>query len=882
MTKPRLFLIDGMAYLYRSFFAVRQLVNSKGFPTNALFGFTMMLRKIMKDDKPDYWAVCWDTPEPTFRHELYPEYKAQRAAMPDELSPQVFYTEKLCQALNVPLVKKPGYEADDIIGTLAVKAAKAGLEVVILSGDKDMGQLVNEDISIMRMEKGNYVLHKSQEVKNWLGVLPNQIVDMLSLVGDSSDNVPGVPGIGDKGAAKLLEEFGSLDNLLANADKVGRKSYREALLLHAEKAKLARQLVTIDTNVPIDLNLESLKVKNPDSKTAYEVFSDLEFRSLTQEFATASSIEDKKKVSISEENLHYQQITDIKQLKDFLEKLWASDEFAFSIEHTSDNQIKAISFSFAPATAYQIGLGMFGLSYEEVLIELKDIWTNGLLAKKVHDSKQALSLLNVAYQDLAQKQSQEFVNFHFENLIADVFLAAYLLNPEESKYSLQDLAQEYLGITTDNFSKFDKADLVWRLTMVLNNHLENMGLMDLYQNIEVPLVDILYDMEQIGVKVDPNSLLELSHHFEEELKTLSSEIYKLAGQEFNINSPTQLASIFEKLNITVSRKTKTGKVSTSADVLEELATSYELPKKVIDYRELAKLKNTYIDALPKLINPKTGRVHTTINQTIAATGRLSSSNPNLQNIPIRSELGRSIRKAFIAEEGYMLLSADYSQIELRLLAHIAKDEKMTEAFQNNEDIHTKTAREVFGAKTEEELKSKRRLAKATNFGIAYGVGAFGLAQRVGISRSEAKEAIENYYALYTGVRRYMEETPKEGRNQKGIVRTLFGRIRRLTDLSNSNHNLQARAEREAINAPIQGTAADLVKLAMIRIYRKLKQEKLKTRMLLQVHDELLLEVLPNELEKVKKIVKQEMEQVYPLDVPLLVEIQVGKNWFELK
>lgn len=880
MTKPRLFLIDGMAYLYRSFFAVRQLVNSKGFPTNALFGFTMMLRKIMKDDKPDYWVVCWDTPEPTFRHDLYPEYKAQRAAMPDELSPQVLYTEKLCAALNIPLIKKPGYEADDIIGTLAVKGANAGLDVVILSGDKDMGQLVNEDISIMRVEKGNYVLHKSQEVKSWLGVLPNQIVDMLSLVGDSSDNVPGVPGIGDKGAAKLLEEFGSLDNLLANADKVSRKSYREALLTHGEKAKLARQLVTIDTNVPVEFDLEYLKLKEPDSKAAYEIFSELEFKSLTQEFAIAGTTETKKSVNISEENLSYQQITNITELKSFLDKLWASDEFAFFIEPTSDNRISLISFSFAPGNAYQIDLGMFGLDYEQVLTELKDIWVNGLLAKKVHDSKQALNILNNAYQEIAK--SQPINRFHFENLIADTLLAAYLLNPEESRYSLQELAQEYLGVPPDNFSKFDKADLTGRLVMVLNNNLEEMNLTKLYQSIEIPLVEIIYEMEQVGVKVDPSTLLELSHYFDEELKKLSTEIYDLAGQEFNINSPTQLAGIFEKLNIAVSRKTKTGKISTSADVLEDLAADYELPKKVIDYRELAKLKNTYIDALPKLINPKTGRVHTTINQTIAATGRLSSSNPNLQNIPIRSELGRSIRRAFVAENGYLLLSADYSQIELRLLAHIAKDEKMTEAFQNGEDIHTKTAKEVFGAKTEEELKAKRRLAKATNFGIAYGVGAFGLAQRVGITRSEAKEAIENYYALYTGVRHYMEETPKEARNQKGIVRTLFGRIRRLLDLSNSNHNLQARAEREAINAPIQGTAADLVKLAMIRIYQKLNEEKLQTRMVLQVHDELLLEVLPSELDRVTKLVKREMEQVYPLDVPLLVEIQVGKNWFELK
>ncbi len=499
----------------------------------------------------------------------------------------------------------------------------------------------------------------------------------------------------------------------------------------------------------------------------------------------------------------------------------------------------------------------------------------------MHDSKQALTLLNNFYQKL-NNSTQESPIIYFENITEDTLLAAYLLNPEESRYSLRELAQEYLGISSDRFSQYDNADITGRLAIVLRKRLQEMGLEDIYLKLELPLVEIIYDMERVGIKVDSQTLLELSQTFEEELKRLSAEIYQLAGQEFNINSPTQLANIFEKLNIVISRKTPTGKVSTSADVLEELATQYELPKKVIDYREIAKLKNTYIDALPKLINPKTGRVHTTINQTVAATGRLSSSNPNLQSIPVNSVLGRNVRKAFIAGDGYVLLSADYSQIELRLLAHIAKDEKMTEAFQRGEDIHTKTAKEVFGAQSEEELKAKRRLAKSTNFGIAYGVGAFGLAQRVGISRSEAKEAIEKYYTTYTGVRHYMANIPEQGRQQQGIVKTIFGRIRKLTDLNNSNHNLRTRAEREAINAPIQGTAADLVKLAMIKIYQRLKAEKLKSRMLLQVHDELLLEVIPEELKQVQELVKTEMEQVYLLSVPLVVEVHIGNNWLELK
>lgn len=881
MSKPKLFLIDGMAQLYRSFFAVRQLANSKGFPTNALFGFTMILRKLIKDDKPDYWAVCWDTPEPTFRHQLYPSYKAQRAAMPDELSPQVGYVEKLCQALNISLIKKPGYEADDIIGTLCLKAVEAGLQVIILSSDKDMGQLVNQDVSIMRFEKGSYVLHDINGVKKWLGVLPSQIIDYLSLVGDSSDNVPGIPGIGDKGAAKLLEEFNTLDNLLQNADKVSRKSYREALLTQANKAIVARQLVTIDTNVDVALNLEELKFKQANPQLAYEVFSELEFKSLVQEFAAAQPTNLSSSPAITfEEKRYYQKVNSELELKNFLDKLWASDEFAFAIGLSADNQISNLSFSFAPGNAFQFDFNLFGLTSTQVLEALQDIWTNGFIAKKVHDSKQALTILNNFYHQL--NNASQTSRICFENLIEDTLLAAYLLNPEENRYSLTELAQEYLGISSDSFLEYDKADITGRLAIVLHKQLQEMGLEEIYLNLELPLVEIIYEMEQVGIKVDPSTLLVLSQEFEEELKRLSTEIYQLAGQEFNINSPTQLATVFEKLNIVISRKTPTGKVSTGADVLEELAITYELPKKIIDYREIAKLKNTYIDALPKLINPKTGRVHTTINQTIAATGRLSCSNPNLQSIPVNSLLGRNVRKAFIAGDGYVLLSADYSQIELRLLAHIAKDEKMTEAFQRGEDIHTKTAREVFGAKTDEELKAKRRLAKSTNFGIAYGVGAFGLAQRVGISRSEAKEAIEKYYATYTGVRQYMTEIPEQGRQQNGIVRTLLGRIRKLKDLTNSNHNLKARAEREAINAPIQGTAADLVKLAMIKIYQRLKAENLKSRMLLQVHDELLLEVIPEEISQLKELVKTEMEQVYLLNVPLLVEIHLGKNWLELK
>lgn len=880
----RLFLVDGMSQIYRSFFAIRHLSNSQGLPTNALFGFTMMLRKLLKDDKPAYLAVCWDTPEPTFRHVAMPQYKANRAAMPDDLIPQIAYAEKICEALNIKLIKMPGYEADDIIGTLAVKGAEAGLQVVIVSNDKDMGQLVNDNVSIMKWDKTEYALCNAQGVQEWLGVPPHQVVEWLGLMGDATDNVPGAPGIGEKGALLLIQQFGTIEAALQGYAQVTRKTYRESLQNNAPLIRLSRQMVTIDTAVPIDIPLESLKVLPPNSQAAYEIFSELEFNALIREFAEQASPTAKTESAATKLPLdvatHYQTVTTDEDLQALIKRIWASDSISLAITPSPmamAPDLFKVSLSFAPGGAYQLDFNQFSGDRPTALATLRDIWTNGFIAKSLHDSKQALTIINQAYRHLDSKET-----LYFEGLANDTLLAAYLIDSEANSYALSSLAQEYLGLSSERIAALDPADLIGRLVPELRARLTKLGLEQLYLDIELPLVNIVYDMEQVGVVVDPNVLAQLSTKFEATIKQLEQEIYLLAGQEFNINSPAQLGEIFEKLNFAVSRKTKTGKISTSGDILEELALKYELPGKIIEYREIAKLKNTYVDALPKLINPSTGRLHTTINQVGTATGRLSSSNPNLQNIPVRSDLGKAIRQAFVASEGYLLLSADYSQIELRLLAHIAQDEKMTEAFQNNEDIHTKTAREVFGAQTEDEMKAKRRVAKATNFGIAYGVGAFGLAQRVGISRSEAKEAIENYYATYTGVRRYMEELPAQGRKEQGVVRTLFGRIRRLPDLNNQNHNLRSRAEREAINAPIQGTAADLVKLAMIKVYQRLKEAHLQTRMLLQVHDELLLEVPPNELDQVKALVKQEMEHVYALNVPLVVDVHTGHNWLELK
>jgi DNA polymerase I len=899
MGKERLYLVDGMSHVYRSFYAIRGLSTSKGLPTNAVYGFTMMLRKIINEDKPEYLAVCFDTPERTFRHDAYENYKVNRALPPNDLVPQFAYVERLCEVFRVPLIKLPGYEADDVIGTLARKASQEGLKVVIASNDKDMCQLVNEDVCIQKWDKTrNYILCDSEGVKEWLGVKPDQVVDLLGLMGDASDNVPGAPGIGEKGALQLIEQFGSIEGAIEHWSEVSRKTYRESLHNNAEQIRLSRRLVTIDTNIPVELNLDTLRRHEPDYQAACLLFAELEFNALLREYsayagAAGQPILEQRAVSpVPVETLDYRSVASNEELKNLLNRIWSVDSFSFAVSDGADSEsnnsaktvqpLKKISISFSPGSVEKLDLTSPEIDSTHTLNELRDIWTNGIIGKTVHDSKQALSLLNNAYRQLSGTGAAGRDLLCLDGLKDDTLLAAYLLSPEKLRYRLSELAQEYLAIDSSQSSEFDAADLTERLAPVLRRRLSVAGLENIYLNFELPLVEILYEMEQVGVAIDTGALSDLSAELEKLIEKVTSEIHELAGQQFNINSTQQLGEIFEKLNLDTSSKTKTGRMSTNAKVMEDLASRYELPRKILDYRELTKLKSTYIDALPKLISPETGRLHTTFNQTIATTGRLSSTNPNLQNIPVRSELGKRIRRAFIAGEGYVLLSADYSQIELRLLAHITGDPIMTDAFQKGEDIHTKTAREVFGAKTDVELKAKRRLAKATNFGIAYGVGAFGLSQNVGINRREAKEAIDNYYETYKGVRRYMEELPEQARKEDGVVRTLFGRIRRLPDLNNQNHNLRARAEREAINAPIQGTAADLVKLAMIKVDRRLRAEKLHARLLLQVHDELLFEVLPREVERVKELVKSEMENVYPLSVPLLVEVRTGKNWMELK
>ncbi|MEK6299153.1 MAG: DNA polymerase I [Acidobacteriota bacterium] len=899
--RKRLFLVDGMSQVYRAFYALPSLSNSKGFPTNAIYGFTMMLRKLINEYKPDYLGVALDSSGPTFRHEAFEAYKATRQTMPDDLSPQLPYITRVCEALRIPTTIEPRYEADDIIGTLSRQAEEAGLDVVIVTNDKDMSQLVTDHVTLLRTERtGDMKVMDAAGVEAKFGVRPDQIIELLGLWGDTSDNIPGAPGVGEKGAKQIIQQYGSIENAIAHATEISRKTYRESLQNNADLIRQSRELVTIACEMPIKLELDKLIYEQPDRRAAYELFSELDFAQLSREFADAAEAREAGAgTAVKSTPVNYSRITTRAALERFVESVWATDRLALAVAERAGS-LYGVAISTGTGQAALIDLEGFEAKADP-LKSVKEIFENGLVQKCVHDWKGVLTAFDRyvceadtaplfrTNQAAADGCIQEFTpEVRIEGVEDDTLLAAYLLDPNRMNYKVRDFAREQLGVemadSIDGFSEDDAralqtADFTLRLAKPLRAKLGEADLDRVYREIELPLVEILFDMERIGVRIDTAALDKAGREMEHELQRLTSEIYTLAGQEFNINSPAQLGDIFERLNFEVGRKTKTGKISTSFDVLEELATKYELPKLIIEYRELAKLKNTYVDALPKIIDSRTGRVHTTLNQAVSATGRLSSTNPNLQNIPIRSEMGRRIRAAFVASPGYSLLSADYSQIELRVFAHITGDPAMTEAFKNNEDIHARTARDVFGAKTKAEESQYRRVSKIVNFAIPYVIGPFGLAQRTGLTRAEAKKTIEDYYKTYTGVRRYMEETPAEVR-ETGVVKTIFGRIRPIPDINNRNHNLRARAEREAINAPIQGTAADLVKIAMIKVHERLRREKLGARMILQVHDELLLEVPENEIERTKEVVKAEMESVHEMSVPLVVDVGVGKNWME--
>ena len=895
----RVFLIDSMSHIFRAFFApmanrVAALSNSKGQVTQAVFIFTNMLRKLLQDEKPNYIAAIFESKEKTFRHETFAGYKANRLAMPEDLASQMPYIFRLCEALNIPVINAPGYEADDVIGTLAVQVAEKGLQAVIVSNDKDMCQLVR-DPSIVGMRQNSQVAKRKEPVppvewcdEAWVekkfGVPADKVVDLLGLMGDSIDNIPGAPGIGSKGAVQIIQQFGSIENALERWEEVKHKTYRESLRDNAELIRQSRELARIRIDLDVELNLDEIKARPPDRAAAYELFHELEFTNLTREFADAKVVP-----VASTAELNYKLVHNRAELDAVLKGVWDAESLGIAVADASpvddgepqcsfDYEAAAgIAISTAAGTSAYVDLEKFAEGRQSAVDSLRDVLTNGLIEKSVHDLKRAVGLLAK-------------VNVPLEGVKDDTLLAAYLLDPNRSKYELSDLAREAIGVdgldgapagwTETQWHTASDADLTSRSAKVLRQRILESKLETIYSEVELPLAPVLYQMERAGLKVDPKVLADLSNYIGQELHKLTVKIYQMAGREFNIGSPKQVGDVLGELNILSGRKTSTGRVSTSKAVLEELAQTYELPRLIIDYRELDKLKSVYTDALPHQIAAD-GRIHCLLNQTVAATGRLSSSDPNLQNIPIRSELGRRIRRAFVAEKGHQIISADYSQLELRLLAHITQDPVMLEAFQKGEDIHARTAKLVFGAKTDEELKEARRFAKIVNFAIAYAIEPWGLSQRVGISRQEAKKVIADYYNTYKGVRRYMEEVPIRAR-EHGYVRSIYGRIRPLPGINDRNANIRKAAEREAINMPIQGTASDIVKIAMLHVDEEFKRAGLKSRLLMQVHDELLVESPSDEVEQVAGILKREMESAVSLDVPLVVDVGTANNWMDAK
>ena len=889
--RKTLYLIDGSSYIFRAFFGVRQqLSTSKGFPTNALYGFINMLQKVIREGKPDYLVVAFDSPDKTFRHKIYPNYKSNRDAPPEELSKQFPYFEPLVKAYGLSSIRRPGFEADDIIGTLAKKGKQKGLEIVIVSGDKDMMQLISPHIHMLDTMKNKKFMDK--EVVEKFGVQADKVVEVMGLMGDSSDHIPGVTGVGPKTAAELIRKFGSIEALYKRIDEVEKKNVKEKLERDKENAFMSRELVSIDTEMDLEFNSDLMILGKIDSAKLKKMFEEFEFVSFLEgmQDGTANSL----KIDRSE----YKTILTEKSFNDLIESLAKKKSFAFDVETTSKRPVWArlvgISFSFEDGNAFYLPLAhrYLGvpeqLEFKAVREKLKPILEDKSIKKCGHNIK--YDLIVMSNEGIA-----------LDGVDFDTMIASYLLNPSSRGHGLDALTMEYFGhknltykemtgtgskeigfdeVEVDRATEYaaEDSDMTWRLKGKLQPQLKDSTL-KLYKEIELPLLEVLAEIELNGVYVDRKHLKELSSKIDKQLLHLEKDIYVLADEEFNINSPKQLSVIlFEKLKLPVVKKTKTG-YSTDVSVLEQLVVEHKLPEQVLSYRQLAKLKSTYVDALPGEIFKNTGRVHTSFNQTVAATGRLSSSNPNLQNIPIRSDMGKEIRKAFTAEGDNMLLSADYSQIELRILAHLSKDKALKNAFDKGEDVHARTAADIFGSSLDQVGENSRRMAKAVNFGIIYGLSAFGLSRQLNISRKDAQDFIDQYFSLYSSVKDFMDNTIAEAR-ECGYTSTMFNRRRYLPDLKSDNRQVRESAERIAINSPIQGSAADLIKVAMIRLSRNLKKIKLNSKMILQVHDELLFECPVQEKKEIESLVRKEMEGACTLSVPLVVDIGWGKNWNE--
>jgi DNA polymerase-1 len=881
-TAKKLFLVDAMAHVYRAFFAPMVRMNApSGLPTKVPFLFANILKRLIKDYRPEYLGIVFDTSKPTFRDKLFESYKAHRAPMPDEMKIQLPYVRRLCEAMRLPVVELDGYEADDVIGTLAKLGAQKNLDVLVISNDKDMMQLVNSGVRILRTGGGGAkadTIVDAQKVEEILGVPPDKVIDLMALLGDTVDNIPGAKGIGEKGAAELIQKYSSVENALAHADEVPNKRYREALQQQKEQVMMSKQLAAIETAVPLDLDLEKLKWRDPDPGALMDLYRELGFNSLLKEMLASGALEKSAFIPAEGGNGHpaefagpekdYAQFANAAELEAYLKKLstkaplalWLNLDLGARESEGFGTHLAGIEFS---STAGE-GRAIWADESGEVLKTLQPVLNNEKQDKIVHDAK--------LFQLLAGK---------VERIEHATQLYDFLLRPTTAKHDFADVIFRTFNVPLGGGAG-ERADYLQRLAPVLRQQVEEYGLTEVYEKIDLPLAGVLAEIERVGIRVDPKALETMSASMEKEIRRLEKDIWDLAGSEFNVNSPTQLAEIlFDKLNLQPpGRRGKAKERSTAANILEEMANQHALPAKIIEYREIAKLKSTYVDTLPKLIHPETGRVHTSFSQTGAVTGRLSSSDPNLQNIPIRTELGREIRAAFVAEKGKLLLSADYSQIELRVMAHFSRDPVLIEAFRNGEDIHARTAQEVFGVGPLAQTPDHRRAAKAINFGIIYGLSAFGLAKQLGVEQKEAAQFINAYFTRYRGVKEYLDNVLVETR-KTGVAKTLFGRIRPISEINAPQMQLRNFAERTALNSPLQGTAADLIKLAMISIARRLKKEKLATRMILQVHDELLFEAPTKEKEAVENLVREEMEGVYKLAVPLVVEVGAGPNWRDL-
>jgi DNA polymerase I len=908
MSRKKLYLLDGMALAYRAHFAFikSRLKNSEGIATGPILGFANTLVKLLDEEEPTHIAVAWDTHAPTFRHELDDEYKANRPPQPEELTVGIPLIKEMISRFGIANLEQDGYEADDIIGTIAFNAQAEHVEVFLVTPDKDFMQLVDDHITMVKPDNknGGFITIDPDGVKDYFGVGPERVIDVLAIIGDTSDNIPGVPGIGKKGAPKLINKYGTLEKAIEEAPNMKSKRHREGLTEFADQAMHAKEMVTIKTDVPDVQPWRELAWNGPDKKELGLFFKQMEFRTLTRKYLGEEpggqgqlfgSNDEPENGTLNKEAVDYKSAVSEEEIAGVVKQLEKAEQICFDTETSSADPITAklvgISLCTKPESAWYIPVNVEGALSEEKVRELVGpLFGNDNSLKIAHNYK---------FDYLVLKRA----GIEIGGPIFDTMIAGYLIDANQ-RLKMDALSVKYLQYEPVPIEKLigkgkgqksmadipyediihyacEDADITFRLYKILSEKLEEDELSPIAGEIEFPLTEVLGDMELQGVKIDSELLQKFSEELGTDIDKLEKEIFEKTGEEFNLNSPKQLGEVlFDRMGIPAGKKTKTGQYSTSEAVLSGLANEYEVPSMVLDYRSLTKLRSTYVDALPKLVNEQTGRIHTDFNQTVAATGRLSSSNPNLQNIPIRTERGREIRKAFVPEEGYKMLAADYSQVELRVIASISEDEHMIEAFKNGEDIHARTAKEIFGLDSLDEVTpNQRRKAKEVNFGIPYGVSAYGLASRLGISNSEGQEMIDQYFERFPGVKKYIDETIAFAKEHE-YVSTLLGRRRYIPDINSRNWNVRGFAERTAINMPIQGTAADIIKLAMIEIHNYLVDEGLKSRMLLQVHDELIFEIHEDETDTVPEKIKTLMEQAYKLAVPLDVEMGLADNWLE--